>query len=130
MTVQKCLLVVGGTSDIGHAVALIYAQAGWRILLAARDPDAARRNADDITVRAGAEVIIHGLDVLNTDRLVGFVDGLGMLPDTVVCVVGELGDQKRAETDLALARTSKGPRCCLGFLPSASRRGAQARSLA
>lgn len=120
MTVQKCLLVVGGTSDIGHAVALIYAQAGWRILLAARDPDAARRNADDITARARAEVIIHGLDVLNTDRLAGFVDGLGMLPDTVVCVVGELGDQKRAETDLALATTTmrtnfEGPALLLGL---------------
>ena len=33
------LLLVGATSDIGHAVAARYAQAGWRILLAARDPE-------------------------------------------------------------------------------------------
>jgi len=43
MPVQRSLLVIGGTSDIGRATALCYAQAGWRIFFAARDPDAARR---------------------------------------------------------------------------------------
>lgn len=103
MTTGKHLLVIGGTSDIGHAVALRYAEAGWHISLAARDPDAARRNADDIAARAGTEISIHALDILATDRLAGFVDGLPVLPDTVVCVVGELSDQKRAEGDFALA---------------------------
>ncbi len=103
MTVEKSLLVIGGTSDIGHAVALRYALAGWQVALAARDRDAARRNADDIAARAGAEVTVHPLDVLQTDRLSEFVAGLPALPDTVVCVVGELGEQQRAEGDLALA---------------------------
>ena len=103
MTVQKCLLVIGGTSDVGHATALRYAQAGWGILLAARDANAARRNADDITTRFGAEVSVYALDVLETDQLERFVAGLPVLPDTVVCVVGELGEQQRAQADLALA---------------------------
>lgn len=105
MTTQKHLLVVGGTSDIGHATALRYARAGWRILLAVRDPHAAQRNADDIATRTGVEVSIHTLDVLESDRLARFVSDLPVLPDTVVCVVGALGDQKRAETDLASATT-------------------------
>jgi decaprenylphospho-beta-D-erythro-pentofuranosid-2-ulose 2-reductase len=103
MTVQKHLLVIGGTSDIGQATALRYAQAGWRILLAARDPAAARRNADDIATRTGVEVSVHTLDVLETDQLAPFIASLPVLPDTVACVVGELGEQKRAEADLALA---------------------------
>ena len=100
MQAGKTLLVVGGTSDIGRATALRYAGAGWRVLLAARNAEAAQRNADDAAARTGAAVTVRTLDVLETAGLPAFVDGLPVLPDTVVCVVGELGDQGRAETDL------------------------------
>ncbi len=70
---------------------------------AARDVAAAQRNADDIATRTGTAPTIHTLDVLQTDGLADFIASLPVLPDTVVCVVGELGDQSRAETDLALA---------------------------
>lgn len=103
MSDKKWILVVGGSSDIGHATALRYAKAGWRPLLAARDLDAARRNADDIATRTGVEPSIHPLDVLETEQLAGFVAGLPMLPDTVVCVVGELGNQLLAQADPAVA---------------------------
>jgi decaprenylphospho-beta-D-erythro-pentofuranosid-2-ulose 2-reductase len=103
MADQKTVLVVGGSSDIGHATALRYAQAGWRVWLAARDLAAAQRNADDITARSSVPVAVHALDVLQTDTLAGFVANLPALPDTVISMVGELGDQKRAESDLALA---------------------------
>jgi NAD(P)-dependent dehydrogenase (short-subunit alcohol dehydrogenase family) len=103
MQSQKTLLVVGGTSDIGRATALHYAEAGWRVMLAARNPEAARRNAEDATTRTGADVTVHALDVLDTERFPAFLDDLPALPDTVVCVVGELGDQERAQTDAAHA---------------------------
>jgi NAD(P)-dependent dehydrogenase (short-subunit alcohol dehydrogenase family) len=103
MTAQKTVLVVGGSSDIGHATALRYAQAGWHVALAARDIVAAQRNADDIRARTGVEVTVHPLDVLQTDKLADFAASLPVLPDTVISVIGELGDQKRAETDLAHA---------------------------
>jgi decaprenylphospho-beta-D-erythro-pentofuranosid-2-ulose 2-reductase len=117
----KTLLLLGGTSDIGRAVALRYAEAGWRVLLAARDAEAGRRNAEDIAARTGAETTVHTLDLLDTDAFAGFVDGLPVLPDTVVCVVGELGDQARAQSDLAHAamvmRTNyEGPSLLLGLL--------------
>jgi NAD(P)-dependent dehydrogenase (short-subunit alcohol dehydrogenase family) len=100
MQTAKTLLLVGGTSDIGRATALRYAAAGWRVLLAARNAEAARRNADDAAARTGAAVTVHALDVLDSSGFARFIDGLPVLPDTVVCVVGELGDQARAETDL------------------------------
>jgi short-subunit dehydrogenase len=117
---SKTLLLVGATSDIGHATALEYAEAGWMVLLAARSEDAARRNADDIATRTGSSVSVHALDVLDTDSLSRFVEGLPILPDTVVCVVGELGDQSRAQTDVAHAalvlRTNfEGPALLLGL---------------
>jgi decaprenylphospho-beta-D-erythro-pentofuranosid-2-ulose 2-reductase len=99
MATGKTLLLIGATSDIGRATALHYAAAGWRILLSARNGEAARRNAEDMATRTGAEVSIHTLDVLDTPAFPAFVDALPILPDTVVCVVGELGEQKRAETD-------------------------------
>ena len=121
MASSKTLLLVGGTSDIGRATALCYAQAGWRVLLAARDEDEARRNAEDIAARAGAEVTTYRLDILESDRFESFLDGLPQLPDTVVCVVGELGDQARGQSDPAhatlLIRTNfEGPALFLGVL--------------
>jgi hypothetical protein len=121
MTSSKTLLLVGGTSDIGRATALCYAQAGWRVLLAARNEDEARRNAEDIAARTGAEVTTHRLDILETERLEGFLDSLPQLPDTTICVVGELGDQTRGQSDPAhaarLIRTNfEGPALFLGIL--------------
>lgn len=105
MQTQKTLLLVGGTSDIGRATVLRYAGAGWRVLLAARNVEAAQRNADDAAARTGVPVTVHRLDVLETAGLPAFVDGLPTLPDTVVCVIGELGDQTRAEGDAEHATT-------------------------
>ncbi|HEY0031806.1 MAG TPA: SDR family NAD(P)-dependent oxidoreductase, partial [Devosia sp.] len=99
-TTQQTLLLVGATSDIGHATAQVFAGAGWNVYLAARNPDAAQRNRDDIAARSGAEVSTHQLDVLQTESFTSFVDGLPTLPDAVVCVVGEMGDQQQAQGDL------------------------------
>ena len=103
MSENKSILVIGGTSDIGHATALRYAKAGWSVSLTARDLDAVRRNADDIAARSGVATSTHRLDVLETQQLDAFVKSVPVLPDTVVCVVGELGDQALAQTDPAIA---------------------------
>ena len=105
MAARKTVLVVGGSSDIVRATALRYAQAGWLVWLAARDVATAQRNADDVKVRTGIEPALYPLDVLQTDKLADFVTALPALPDTVVCMIGELGDQRRAERDLAHATT-------------------------
>ena len=120
MAVSKTLLILGGTSDIGRATALRYAEEGWRVLLAARNTASARRNAEDIATRTGRDAAVVPLDVIETDRLGVFVDDLPELPDTVVCVIGELGDQTRAETDPDHAATLmranfEGPALLLGI---------------
>jgi len=123
------LLLVGATSDIGHAVALRYARAGWRILLTARDPASAARNGDDIAARTGASVEILRLDITDTGGFDAFVSGLTPLPDTVVCAVGELGDQGLAQSDAGhaanvIAVNFTGPALLLGRLAEAfERRG-------
>lgn len=99
----KTVLVVGGSSDIGRATALRYAEAGWQVWIAARDVVTAQRNADDIKTRTGIEPAVYQLDVLQTDQLAGFVTRLPALPDTMISMIGELGDQARGESDLAHA---------------------------
>ena len=117
---KKTLLVLGGTSDIGRATALAFAQKGWTIQLAGRDEVALRRESDNISTRAGVPVSIHHFDVLKTDIFSAFVAALPMVPDAVVCVVGLLGDQERAETDLDYATlvmrsNYEGPTLILGL---------------
>jgi decaprenylphospho-beta-D-erythro-pentofuranosid-2-ulose 2-reductase len=117
----KTLLLLGGTSDIGRATAVYFAQRGWRVLLTTRDQTEAARNADDIVARTGAQVSVHKLDVLESDKFDAFINDLPMLPDVVVCVIGELGEQSRGQTDLRHAtmvlRTNfEGPALLLGKL--------------
>lgn len=119
MESAKVILVVGGSSDIGRAVGLRYARAGWNVHLAGRNRASVQRNADDVAARAGAPVPVHDLDILDTGAFAAFADRLPVLPDTVVCVAGELGEQKRAESDAAhatmLLRTNfEGPALLLG----------------
>jgi decaprenylphospho-beta-D-erythro-pentofuranosid-2-ulose 2-reductase len=116
----KTLLLVGATSDIGRATALRYAEAGWRVALAARNEAEARRSAEDIAARTGVETSTLRLDVLDDDGFAAFWDTLPALPDTVVCVVGELGDQMRGQSDtdharLVLRTNFEGPALLLGI---------------
>lgn len=101
---RKTLLMIGGTSDIGHATALCFAKAGWAIQLAGRDAEGLARNASDIATRTGVPVTVHGIDALNAGHLDEFLDGLPALPGVAVSAVGLLGDQHRAESDADHAR--------------------------
>lgn len=117
---EKSLLVLGGSSDIGRASALRFAKAGWRILLAGRDFKLLRREADDIAARTGVTVSAHAIDILETGAFEAFVAGLPCLPDAILCVIGLLGEQAKAQTDVAYATivirsNFEGPALLLGI---------------
>src|SRR5215475_9140092 len=119
-TQGKNLLVLGGTSDIGRATALLFAAQGWTVQLAGRDITALQREASDITARSGTLVTTHVIEVLDTASLSVFVERLGTLPDVVVSAIGLLGDQARAEADPDHAATImrsnfEGPALILGL---------------
>jgi short-subunit dehydrogenase len=103
MVKGESLLVLGGTSDIGRASALRFAKEGVQILLAGRDLGALQRDGQDIGARTGAKVSLHQLDILDTEGLEAFVRDLPVLPDTILCVIGLLGEQPRAEIETAHA---------------------------
>lgn len=120
-SVQKTLLLIGATSDIGHATAQAFAAAEWNVYLTARNSEASQRNRDDIAARSGMVVLTYQLDILDTGAFESFLSSLPELPDAVVCVVGEMGDQQQAQSDVEHAakvfRTNfEGPALLLGLL--------------
>ena len=93
------VLVLGAVSDIGLAIAHQFAGEKADLILAARDAGRLETDATDLRVRYGVQVTLAEFDMLRTDHHAAFLDGLGALPDIVVCVVGLLGEQKTAEAD-------------------------------
>ncbi|QIO30757.1 SDR family oxidoreductase [Bradyrhizobium sp. 1(2017)] len=120
MTSRKSAIVLGGSSDIGRATARAFAKAGYDVVLAGRDVAALEPDAADLRARYNVEVGLRKFDVLDTASFEGFVGGLPALPDAVISIVGLLGVQQNAESDLAHATTImrsnyEGPSLILGL---------------
>jgi len=117
---RKIVLVLGGTSDIGRATARAFAKGGWDVQLAGRDVSVLEPDATDLRARYNVDVSVHRFDVLDTASFDGFVAGLPALPDTVVSIVGLLGSQETAQSNLDHATTImrsnyEGPALILGL---------------
>nr|WP_249782117.1 SDR family oxidoreductase [Bradyrhizobium sp. NBAIM14] len=113
-------MVLGGSSDIGRATVRAFAKAGYDVGLAGRDVGALEPDAADLRARYNVEVDVHTFDVLDTASFEGFVGGLPALPDVVISIVGLLGVQERAQSDLAQATAImrsnyEGPALILGL---------------
>jgi short-subunit dehydrogenase len=113
-------LVLGGSSDIGRATARAFAKAGYDVGLAGRDVAALEPDAADLRARYNVEVGISRFDVLDTASFDSFVGALPVLPDVVISIVGLLGTQDTAQSDLAHATTImrsnyEGPSLILGL---------------
>ena len=96
-------LILGAASDIGRAIAHDYARAGALIILAARDAQRLEADAVDLRLRYGVEVRVAEFDVLDSGRNGAFLDSLGALPDTVICVIGLMTRQEECEASPAAA---------------------------
>ncbi|MFI4861176.1 MAG: SDR family NAD(P)-dependent oxidoreductase, partial [Phycisphaerales bacterium JB063] len=78
------VVIVGATSGIARAVAHRLASRGYALVLAARDREAAERDAADLRVRYRVEVETRPFDALDFDSHGALVDGLD-LAAAVVC---------------------------------------------
>lgn len=96
------ILVLGGGSDIGQAIAVRLAQPRRAdIVLAGRDVD-----ADDVRARTSSKVATEWFDALATDSHRDALDDLWSRHggfDVVVIAFGVQGDQDRVEVDTAHA---------------------------
>ena len=100
---KGAVLILGGRSDIGLAIAHAFAAGGHPVMLAARGSATLETDRADIALRHGVTVTLHDFDALDTASHPGFVDGLPSLPEIAVCAVGALGNQAGDEHDPAAA---------------------------
>lgn len=100
---MKPVLILGATSDIARAIARLYAEKGRSIILAGRSPDRLAADIADLKIRTGAAAQAVEFDILDTSRHGAFLDSLEELPETVICVVGFMGDQAVSERDMGAA---------------------------
>jgi len=97
------VLILGGRSDIGLALARAYAAEGHAIQLAARDAATLAPEQSDIALRHRVGVTLHEFDALDPASGEALLDGLPALPGIAISVVGFLGDQETSARDMEAA---------------------------
>ncbi len=103
MNAPRIVLVVGGTSGIGRAVARIASAAGATVIVAGRSREALAREAADLVARGGGPVETRILDVSDPVASAAFAAGIEPLPDVVVVAAGVLPDPEAGLIDPAVA---------------------------
>lgn len=99
------LLILGGNSDVAHAVALQFAaKAGADVTLASRDMELLKKKIKDIEIRYGGSVQAVHFDATDPQSHRAFYHRLNSKPDVVVAAFGYLGDQARAQSEGEEAR--------------------------
>ena len=124
MSWARTALVLGARSDIARACARQFAQDGYAVILAARDPAALEAEVTDLSLRARHPARAVAFDALDIDSFAGFAEGLGVLPDVVLCAVGFMGEQAESQADPAAAvrvirSNFEGPALILGLFAEA-----------
>jgi hypothetical protein len=97
------VLILGARSDIARPLARLYAQDGCDVILGARRADGLAADVDDIRVLSARDITARDFDVLDTASHRQFLDALGVLPDTVISLIGLMTPQDKAESDFAAA---------------------------
>ncbi len=93
------LIILGARSDIARAIAHKFAQNGFNIYLAARNHQELERDVKDFEIRYHIKAQTVEFDALDYTSHQDFYDDLQEKPLGVICSVGYLGDQKKAELD-------------------------------
>lgn len=102
----KNLLIIGSTSDIGHAIANEYLKRNVSVILAARNEDALNHQKDSLVKSFPKETIQSILfDGRDFDHHYAFYQSLSPKPDGVITLMGYLGEQKVSELSIKETQT-------------------------
>jgi len=94
------VLILGGNSDIGLAIARRFAkEESANIILASRNEEELKRNAADLSITHNIRVETCHFDARDYSTHHEFYKDLPFKPDGLVLAFGYNGDQKKAETD-------------------------------
>ncbi len=96
---MSTILILGAGSDIARATAGVLASRGHDLILAGRDTGLLEREATDLSLRYPVSVQTVFFDALDTAGHTAFWDGLEPRPAGVVCAVGYLGEESRAQAE-------------------------------
>jgi len=106
-SVARTVWILGATSAIAHAFARRRAGEGARLLLVGRNEEHLRDNAADLLARGAAAASVKAFDLAGPadwNATTASLLAAGGPPDEVLIAYGLLGEQKRAEGDIAHAR--------------------------
>ncbi|MEN6510574.1 MAG: SDR family oxidoreductase [Chloroherpetonaceae bacterium] len=101
---NKNVLIIGGTSDIGFAIASEFAHIGFDITLIGRERDALKVNANDLSIRHNINANYYFLDILDLSSIDEFLNNYKQVPDGVIYSIGYLGDQAKAQNEFDEAK--------------------------
>lgn len=93
------ILILGANSDIAQAIAKQYAKNGYNLYLAARASNALSDFASDLAIREDVKVDIFEIDILKFESHQDFYNKFIEKPVGVICCIGYLGNQNKAELD-------------------------------
>lgn len=100
---QTTVLILGANSDMAEALAKLYAQKGYRLLLASRDLDRLNSHAADLKIRYTVDVQCFTFDAHAYLTHKQFYNQLPAKPDIVIVAFGVLGDTEAALTEWSSA---------------------------
>jgi short-subunit dehydrogenase len=98
------VLIVGANSDIAKATAREYAKHGYDLYLAARNVQGLSAFATDLNLRTGQSIELVELDILQVNTHQSIYQQLAEKPLGVICAVGYLGEQSKAQQDYTQAK--------------------------
>lgn len=103
---EKCVLILGASSDIGRALAAEYARNGYDLILTTRSIESLEGLKSDLNLRFSCSVQIIELDVMNPFNLVEFSNLIRRLPLGIISCIGELSDESLCSANAEILRST------------------------
>lgn len=88
---RRRILITGASAGIGAALARVYAEHDWDLILTARREAALTALADEIAARHGVDVAVIPADLANPDAATGLIEAVGARGLTVDGLINNAG---------------------------------------
>ena len=96
---MSTILILGATSDMGTAIARLFAEKKFDIQLASRNPSQLESLQTDLRIRFSIRCSTHRFDATDFTSHQPFYETLSPKPDITVCVFGYMNDNEKVITN-------------------------------
>ena len=117
---KSLVVITGASAGIGAALARVYAETGWDLILTARREAVLSKLADEIRADHGSDVVVIPEDLADPEapeRLVRAIAARGLTVDGPVRIFSAFAVADNAADNATRMRTCRGPwrkRACVG----------------